>query len=146
MRLQKSTLLALYAVLELARDPELQRSTADIAELYGSSSHHLAKVMRQLVRAGIIRSARGVGGGYRLNVPPNRTTLWDVIERFEPFSPTEGIDGDGPNHATPIAAALEQVREEIDQHTRATLQSITLKSLIRHAPAPGERTASTEPD
>jgi Rrf2 family protein len=134
MRLQKSTLLALYAVLELARDPARQLSTAEIAERYGSSPHHLAKVMRQLVRAGIIRSARGVGGGYRLNVPPNRTTLWDVIERFEPFSPTEGIDGDGPNYATPIAAALERVREEIDQLTRATLQSITLKSLIRYAP------------
>ncbi|MDP6709022.1 MAG: transcriptional regulator, partial [Alphaproteobacteria bacterium] len=46
MRLQKSSQFALYAVLELASDPARQRSTAEIAETYGISSHHLAKVMR----------------------------------------------------------------------------------------------------
>lgn len=134
MRLQKSTLFALYAVLELAREPERQLSTADIAKTYGISTHHLSKVMRQLVRVGMIRSVRGAGGGYRIAVPVNRTTLCDVIEQFEPFDPHDGFDGEGPNLATPVAAALEQVRLEIDDLTRATLQSISLKSLIRFAP------------
>ncbi|MDP7545889.1 MAG: Rrf2 family transcriptional regulator, partial [Alphaproteobacteria bacterium] len=56
MRLQKSTEFALYAVLELAADPDRQLSTAGIAARYGISAHHLAKVMRQLVRAGLIQS------------------------------------------------------------------------------------------
>lgn len=142
MRLQKSTLFALYAVLELARDTDRQLATADIATMYGISTHHLAKVMRQLVRAGMIRSVRGAGGGYRLNVPPNRTTLWDVIELFEPFASEDGFDGEGENLSTPIAAALERVRLEIDELTRATLQSITLKSLIRYAPADQRRDAA----
>lgn len=134
VRLQKSTLFALYAILELARDPERQLSTADIADTYGISAHHLAKVMRQLVRLGMIRSVRGAGGGYRIDVPANRTTLWDVIERFEPFDAEDGFDGEGQNLSTPLAAALESVRLEIDDLTRATLQSISLKSLIRYAP------------
>jgi len=134
VRLQKSTLFALYAVLELAREPERQLSTADIAGRYDISTHHLSKVMRQLVRTGMIRSVRGAGGGYRLNVQPSRTTLWDVIEPFEPFDAADGFDGAGANLSTPVSAALESVRNEIDDLTRATLQSITLKSLIRHAP------------
>ena len=66
MRLQKKTLFALYAVAELAAAKERHMSTAEIAEKYGISPHHLAKVMMPLVRAGLLRSVRGVGGGYQL--------------------------------------------------------------------------------
>ena len=48
MKLQKATLFALFAVLELARDPSRQVSAAEIAEIYGVSVNHLAKVMRDL--------------------------------------------------------------------------------------------------
>ena len=67
MRLQKSSLIAIYAVLELASAPERQMAAAEIAEKYGVSGHHLAKVMRTLVRAGLIRSMRGAcgEGGWR---------------------------------------------------------------------------------
>ena len=134
MRLQKSTQFALYAVLELAADPERQLSTADIAARYGISAHHLAKVMRRLVRAGLIQSVRGVGGGYRFSGNVKRITLWDIIEMFEPQS--GGAPGeDDAGYDTPIARALDSVRAEIDDLTRATMQSITLKSLLKFAPA-----------
>ena len=139
MRLQKSTEFALYAVLELAADPKRQMSTADIAVRYGISAHHLAKVMRRLVRAGLIQSVRGVGGGYRFSGNLKRVTLWDVIELFEPEAPGE----DGLGYDTPIARALDDVRAEIDDLTRATMQSITLKSLLKFAP-PERREALDE--
>ena len=49
MKLQTATRLGLYAVLELARDPESTLSSADLAERFGVSSHHLAKVLRDFV-------------------------------------------------------------------------------------------------
>jgi len=132
MRLQKSTQFALYAVLELAADPERQMSTADIAARYGISAHHLAKVMRRLVRAGLIQSVRGVGGGYRFSGNVRRVTLWDVMELFEPdFQEAEDNEA---AISTPISQALDNVRAEIDDLTRATMQSITLKSLLKFAP------------
>ncbi|MDA1099993.1 MAG: Rrf2 family transcriptional regulator [Proteobacteria bacterium] len=134
MRLQKSTLFALYAALELAAEPGRQMSTADIADRYGISIHHLAKVMRQLVRAGLIQSVRGVGGGYRFSGNVKRVTLWDIIELFEPAARSANQD-DEPGHATPVSRALDNVRAEIDDLTRATMQSITLKSLLKFAPA-----------
>ncbi len=140
MKLQKSTLFALYAVLELASEPDRQISTAEIAERYGISTHHLAKVMRTLVRAGLAQSVRGAGGGYRFAGNPRRTTLYDVIALFEPraaaLGPTDASDG----AASPIAAALCDVRDEIDELATATLQSITLKSVLRHA----EKTARSD--
>ena len=132
MRLQKSTQFALYAVLELAADPERQLSTADIAARYGISAHHLAKVMRRLVRAGLIQSVRGVGGGYRFSGNVRRVTLWDVMELFEPDA--QGVEDDEAAIGTPISQALDNVRAEIDDLTRATMQSITLKSLLKFAP------------
>ena len=132
MRLQKSTQFALYAVLELAADPERQMSTADIAARYGISAHHMAKVMPRLVRAGLIQSVRGVGGGYRFSGNVRRVTLWDVMELFEPdFQEAEDNEA---AISTPISQALDNVRAEIDDLTRATMQSITLKSLLKFAP------------
>ncbi len=133
MKLQKSSLFALYAVLELASDPERQLSTADIADKYGISSHHLAKVMRALVRAGLAQSVRGAGGGYRFSGNVRRTTLWDIIELFEPLE-TELVFPDiEERDSTPIAGALRSVRDEIDEMAKATLKSITIKSLLKHA-------------
>ena len=54
MKLQKNTSLALYSVLEFATDPTRHISAAEIADKYGVSSHHLAKVLSDLARAGIL--------------------------------------------------------------------------------------------
>ena len=54
MKMQTSTMLALYSVLEAASNPDKQVSAAEIAEHYGVSAHHLAKVLRELGRAGLV--------------------------------------------------------------------------------------------
>ncbi len=74
MKLQKNTSLALYSVLEFATDPHRHISAAEIADKYGVSSHHLAKVLSDLARAGVVESVRGVGGGYRF--AGNARRLW----------------------------------------------------------------------
>src|SRR5579875_1998 len=83
MKLQKASVFALYAVLELASEPGRQRTAVEIAEKYGISAHHLAKVLRDLGRAGIVDAVRGVGGGYRFTGNAKRLTLMDVIRLFE---------------------------------------------------------------
>ena len=83
MKLQKNTSLALYSVLEFAADPTRHISAAEIADKYGVSSHHLAKVLSELARAGIVESVRGVGGGYRFIGNLRRLTLMDMIQTFE---------------------------------------------------------------
>ncbi len=127
MKLQKATSFALFAVLELAADPGRQLAAADIAEKYGISLHHLAKVLRDLARAGIVESARGVGGGYRLAGNPKRLTLADVIELFEPIEKKEMTE----EEATDVGRALRMVLDEIDEHALATFRSITLSTMLK---------------
>ncbi len=131
MRLQKASIFGLYAVLEMAATPDRHVSAGDIAEKYGISPHHLAKVMRTLVRAGLAQSVLGPGGGYRFAGNVKRTTMIDVIRLFEYVgSDTDFLENEKAA-ATPAARALQSVRDEIDELTLATLRSVTLGSLLK---------------
>jgi Rrf2 family transcriptional regulator, nitric oxide-sensitive transcriptional repressor len=80
MKLQISTRIAIFAVVELAACRDDQLSVADIGEKFDISNHHLAKVMNVLGRAGLVRSVRGAGGGYQFIGNAKRTTLLDVVQ------------------------------------------------------------------
>ncbi|GEO81369.1 Rrf2 family transcriptional regulator [Pararhodospirillum oryzae] len=130
MKLQMSTRYALYAVMELSACPDHQVSAAEIAEKYSISSNHLAKVMRTLGRAGLVEAVRGMGGGYRLAVDAKRITLLDVIALFEPIgSKTAGTRDAGDTTAE--GQALRRVLWEIEDLERATLESITLSTMLK---------------
>jgi Rrf2 family protein len=130
MKLQKATCFAIFAVLELAADAERQVSVLEIADKYEISSHHLAKVLRELGRAGIVESTRGVGGGHRFAGNAKRLTLWDVIKHFEAL----GLDrsrNDDPRPNTDAGRALRMVLTEIDEHALATFRSITISTMLK---------------
>lgn len=144
MKLQISSRLAIFALIELASEPERQISVSEIGEKYGVSAHHLAKVMHTLGRAGLVRSIRGVGGGYSFSGNARRTTLLDVIMLFEDATLGDrelGKDADN----TAAEWALGRVLHEIDDTAKATLGSITLatmlKQIARHRGATELKTA-----
>lgn len=61
-----------------------ERATAaQIAQLYGVSTNHMAKVVNQLSRLGYVRSIRGIGGGIELAKEPEDIRLGEVIEAME---------------------------------------------------------------
>ena len=130
MNLQRATRLALYAVLELAEQPDKQLSGAEIAEKYGVSGNHLSKVMRELGKAGLVEAVRGVGGGYWFCGNAKRTTLMDVIEIFEPFA-FDSAKQREPGKDTEIGQALNLVLDEINETIHATLNSISIKTMLQ---------------
>lgn len=138
MKLQKATQFALYSVLELALDPDRQLSAGDIAEKYGISNNHLAKVLRDLGRAGLVESTRGVGGGYRFCGNAKRTTLLDIIELFEDIS-AQGAEAGDRGARTDVGRGLHPVLNEIEQIARATLDSITIETLVGQIRRSAER-------
>lgn len=127
MRLQVSSRLAIFAVLELTSREGRQVSVAEIGEKYGVSSHHLAKVMHVMGRAGLVRSVRGAGGGYQFVGNARRTTLLEIAQLFEDLSSVE--QGAGAVDATPEEQTLGEVLNEIDDIARATLGSITIATM-----------------
>jgi Rrf2 family protein len=129
MRLQVSTRLAIFALLHLAARPDEQLSVSDIGDKYGVSNHHLAKVMHVLGRAGLVRAARGAGGGYQFSGNANRITLLDVLRLFEDWAAPEAIpDVDG---RTNEGWALSKIIGEIDDIAQATLGAITIATMLK---------------
>jgi Rrf2 family transcriptional regulator, nitric oxide-sensitive transcriptional repressor len=127
MKLQISSRIAIFALMDLAAPPGRQLVVAEIGEKYGISNHHLAKVMQVLARAGLVRSVRGAKGGYQFSGNARRATLLDVVQLFE-----DSGDGDlRTKEATVEERALHEVLAEIDDIARATLGSITIATMLK---------------
>ncbi|MDT8444768.1 MAG: Rrf2 family transcriptional regulator [Desulfuromonadales bacterium] len=133
MKIQKASLFALYAVLELASDPERQLSATDIADKYGISTHHLAKILRTLVRSRLVQAVRGAGGGYRFVGVTNRTTLLDVIELFETLESELDIPRPKNQTGEAVIEELQSITREIDDLTKAVLDTITLETALNNS-------------
>jgi Rrf2 family protein len=63
-----------------------------ISKLQNIPQRFLEQILNDLKSAGILESKRGVGGGYRLRVPPDRITLAHVIRHLEgPLAPVSCV-------------------------------------------------------
>ena len=72
--------LALHATAFLAARDDTPVKTSEIAEDMQVSEAHLAKVLQQLSRAGLVTARPGPRGGYRLARDAEGITLLEVYE------------------------------------------------------------------
>ncbi|TNF17285.1 MAG: Rrf2 family transcriptional regulator [Rhodobacteraceae bacterium] len=83
MRLTSFTDYGLRMLMRMASAPDRAFSTAELAEEFELSRHHLTKIMQHLARGGIVETRRGGGGGAVLLQPPDSVRLGDVIRHLE---------------------------------------------------------------
>ena len=84
MRISEAASLAMHAMVYLARAGRDARcSTREIAGVLKASEHHLSKVLQRLSRTGMVRSFRGIGGGFALVRPADEISLLEVFEAIE---------------------------------------------------------------
>lgn len=126
MRLQKATRCALFAITELAAEPNRPISAGEIAGKYGLSLNHLAKVLTALAQTGLIEAVRGAGGGYRFVGDAHRTTLMDIITLFQPADPRAPAP-------TPGARALTQMLDTMEDRARTPFAAMTVEEMVRLA-------------
>jgi len=60
-------------------------SGKEIAAQSGIPSKYLSTVLGALVRAGVLESSRGVGGGFRMVRSAKKVELYEVLAPFEQF-------------------------------------------------------------
>jgi FeS assembly SUF system regulator len=90
LRMSKLADYATVIVIAMARDTDAVKSAGSLAQATGIPAPTVSKVMKTLARGGVLASVRGVSGGYRLTLPPQRITLSDVIAVVDgPFGVTE---------------------------------------------------------
>jgi Rrf2 family protein len=133
MNLNKSTRYALYAAMEMAREPDRPVTVAEVAARYRIAGGVLAKAFQQLVRAGLAAGTRGSGGGYRLARPASEVTVLDILEALQPTrTPGECLlAGPGGEACADLTLCrLRDLLDEVDELARATFASVTLDTLV----------------
>ncbi len=113
MRLSTQTDYAVRTVFELAqREPGAVVQTRDIAAAQGLPEGYLAKVIQSLVRAGVLHSSRGTGGGVSLARPRAEISVRDVFEAID--GPLELHRCDG--HSSPCDAGTVRHSQFLAAH------------------------------
>lgn len=84
MRITREGDYGIRSILYLARQPFKKISFVnEISEEYKIPRSFLAKILQKLVRAKIVRSYRGVKGGFSLSRHPREISVLDVLEAIE---------------------------------------------------------------
>jgi Rrf2 family protein len=76
---------ALRAVVHLAAEAPSPRTVEQIARATKVPQAYLAKVVQELVHAGVTRSQRGIGGGISLVKSPAELTILEVVNAVDPI-------------------------------------------------------------
>jgi len=99
MRLSTKGRYAVMAMVDLARrESEATRGVAlaDIAARQEISLSYLEQLFARLRRRGLVKSARGPGGGYRLANGPEATSIADIVHAVdEPLRATRCSEAKG---------------------------------------------------
>lgn len=132
MRLSKYSDYALRVLMYAAlREPALA-TIVEVAGDFDISRHHLVKVVHALGQAGFLATRRGIGGGFRLALPPEKIMLGAVVRLTE--ADDRVIDcQDRPNELCRIfpACRLKLVLGEAGAAFFAVLDGYSLADLVK---------------
>jgi FeS assembly SUF system regulator len=94
------------------------------------------KLVSRLSSAGLLESARGTGGGFRLSRPPSSISLADIIEAVEgPIALTACVDGATQDCCIDQTCKVKPHWNIVNGAVRGALANVSLASLSTH---PGE--------
>ena len=135
MKLNTKGRYAVMAIVDLAKHSSLRPvSLADIAARQEISLSYLEQLFARLRRAGLVRSVRGPGGGYRLARGAGETRVAEVILAVdEPIKATrcqigssKGCTGSGARCIT------HDLWEELSRQIHIFLSSVTLADILEN--------------
>lgn len=148
MRLSARVRYGMKAMLELALRADVQPvSSRDIAQRQQVPEKYAGQLLAQLRVAGLVRSVRGQGGGFRLARPPEEITLLDIVLAFEgTLAPVPCVDEPDCCPRSPTCVTRE-LWCELKEALEAPLRKSTLEALLRRhrrladVEGPGSQTA-----
>ena len=135
LKISKLTDYGLLACVYLARRPGVLVSAREIAQFYSLPVPAISKVLKALQEAGVIRSQRGVAGGYLFEGDPDVVTLGELLAVLEgPWDLVECETLDQEGHA--ICAIRSECPSRsfmfgINRAIKSAFNRVTLTDLTR---------------
>ncbi len=128
MRISRAATYGLLAAIQLSDSTSAPPiPCSQLAKLGNMPERFLLQVLRTLVNQGLLKSTRGVDGGYRLAKPMSQISLLDVVEATDgPVHPelpqVAGLSG-------PAQRKLTEALGDIAADARKRLGGISLAQL-----------------
>jgi Rrf2 family protein len=137
---------ALRATIELAVAADGPVKGERIAQAQEIPLRFLENILGELRQAGIVRSQRGVEGGYWLARPADEISLAEVVRAVE--GPIANVRGIGPQEVRygGAAAPLQQVWIAVRASLRSVLEEVTVADVARDALPPEVAELARDPD
>lgn len=131
MRLTLQTDYALRLLMMLAARPGARITVPEAAERNRISRNHLMKVAQALVKAGLVKSIRGKGGGLELARESGEISLGAVVREIEPdFSFAECHPPRTSDCCLLPVCGLNGILGEAGRAFQAVLDKYTLADLV----------------
>ena len=146
MRVSAKADYALRAAIELAAAGDGPVKGERIAQAQEIPLKFLENILLELRHAGIVRSQRGVEGGYWLARPAEEVNLAEVIRAVE--GPIANVRGVGPQDVEYGGAAgrLREVWIAVRASLRSVLEETTVADLARGELPPAVEALTRDPD
>ena len=129
-KVNRLTDYATVVLIEIARHPAV-RSSQHLAEHTGIPVPTVAKLMKNLNKAGLVASRRGAGGGYALGRAPTDITLADVIQAVEgPIALTACADTSDEHCSIEKVCPVQGKWNRANSAVRAALNEVTLADMV----------------
>jgi Rrf2 family transcriptional regulator, nitric oxide-sensitive transcriptional repressor len=126
---------ALRAAVFLGEHDGTPTTASRIAKAIHVPGGYLSKVLQALVRAGIVQSQRGLGGGFMLNRKPEAITVLDIIRVVDPFRRVQSCPLELPEHAEKLCP-LHQRLDDAMALIEETFGKSTLADLLAESHVP----------
>jgi Rrf2 family protein len=126
--LTEAASIALHGMIIVAK-AEKMANVIHIAELTGSSKHHVAKIFQRLVKDNFLESHRGPTGGFTLKKDPADISLLEIYESIEGKIEVTTCPLD--KHICPFdKCIMDNVTRKMTVDFRNHLKSHTLKDYL----------------
>lgn len=136
----KTGIYGIRAMLALAKLPEGEYAGVPrIAELVDVPQSYLSKLLQILARPGLVRSQRGLGGGFRLARDPASISLYDIVEPLEQIERWSGCFLGNPVCSEEHPCALHSRWKEVQQAYLSMMRRSTLSELAGREPLTEEQ-------
>lgn len=136
IRLSKLADYGIVIMTHLARHPERQQATPEIALATNVPQPMASKILKVLARAGLLRSHRGSRGGYGLARSAHVITVAAIIEALDgPIALTECSDVATSECDIELLCPARVNWQRINQAIREALSGITLAEMAQAIPS-----------
>jgi len=129
LRISRLTDYATVLLATLAGEPERVQTATALAEQTHIAAPTVSKLLKQLQRAGLVTSTRGLHGGYQLARPASQISAAAILDALEgPVAITDCAAGHG-NCEIEAGCRVSRVWQRVNLAMRRALYDVSLAQL-----------------